>query len=73
MGHTLRALARESRIAMTVVVSPEDAYWETYDWSEWHGRLRAALLLLRTFEHGEGGALRHVQAAQICAGAMTSR
>ena len=41
IAHTLRALARESRIAqIVVVVSPEDAYWETYDWSEWQGRLR---------------------------------
>ena len=41
IAHTLRALARESRIALiVVVVSPDDAYWETYDWSEWQGRLR---------------------------------
>ena len=41
IAHTLRALARESRIAsIVVVVSPEDAYWDTYDWSEWQGRLR---------------------------------
>ena len=41
IAHTLRALARESRIAMiVVVVPPEDANWETYDWSEWQGRLR---------------------------------
>ena len=41
IAHTLRALARESRIALiVVVVSPGDAYWESYDWSEWQGRLR---------------------------------
>lgn len=41
IAHTLRALARESRIVLiVVVVSPEDAYWERYDWSEWQGRLR---------------------------------
>ena len=41
IAHTLRALARESRIAMiVVVVSPDDAHWDTYDWSEWQGRLR---------------------------------
>ncbi|MHB8915951.1 MAG: 2-C-methyl-D-erythritol 4-phosphate cytidylyltransferase [Thiobacillus sp.] len=41
IAHTLRALARESRIAMlVVVVSPDDAYWEIYDWSEWQDRLR---------------------------------
>ena len=41
IAHTLRALARESRIAwIAVVVSCDDAYWETYDWSEWRDRLR---------------------------------
>ena len=41
IAHTLRALARESRIALiVVVVSAEDAHWENYDWSEWQGRLR---------------------------------
>lgn len=41
IAHTLRALARESRIAsIVVVVSPGDAYWDTYDWSEWQSRLR---------------------------------
>ena len=41
IAHTLRALAREPRIAsIVVVVSPDDAYWETYDWSEWRDRLR---------------------------------
>ncbi len=41
IAHTLRALARESRIALiVVVVSPDDAHWESYDWSEWQGRLR---------------------------------
>jgi len=41
IAHTLRALAGESRIAMiVVVVSPDDAHWDTYDWSEWQGRLR---------------------------------
>ncbi len=28
--HKLRAQARESRIVMMVVASPEDAYWENY-------------------------------------------
>ena len=41
IAHTLRALARESRIAqIVVVVSPDDAYWARYDWLEWQGRLR---------------------------------
>ena len=41
IAHTLRALARETRIAqIVVVVSPDDAHWESYDWSEWQGRLR---------------------------------
>ncbi len=41
IAHTLRALARESRIALiVVVVSPDDAYWESFDWSEWQSRLR---------------------------------
>ena len=41
IAHTLRALARESRIELiVVVVSPGDAYWQTYDWSEWQSRLR---------------------------------
>ncbi len=41
IAHTLRALARESRIAsIVVVVSPDDAHWDNYDWSEWQGRLR---------------------------------
>ena len=41
IAHALRALARESRIALiVVVVSPGDAHWDTYDWSEWQGRLR---------------------------------
>ena len=41
IAHTLRALARESRITLiVVVVSPDDAHWESYDWSEWQGRLR---------------------------------
>ena len=41
IAHTLRALARESRIAqIVVVVSPDDVHWDTYDWSEWQGRLR---------------------------------
>lgn len=41
IAHTLRALASESRIAsIVVVVSPDDAYWDSYDWSEWQGRLR---------------------------------
>ena len=41
IAHTLRALARESRIAsIVVVVSPDDAHWDNYDWSEWRGRLR---------------------------------
>ena len=35
------ALARESRIAQIgVVVSPDDAHWDTYDWLEWQGRLQ---------------------------------
>lgn len=41
IAHTLRALARESRIEqMVVVVSPDDVYWENYNWSEWQARLR---------------------------------
>lgn len=41
IAHTLRALARESRIAsIVVVVSPDDAHWDNYAWSEWRGRLR---------------------------------
>lgn len=41
IAHALRALARETRIAqIVVVVSPDDAHWESYDWSEWQGRLR---------------------------------
>ena len=41
IAHTLRALAGESRIAqIVVVVSPDDAHWDSYDWSEWQGRLR---------------------------------
>ena len=41
IAHTLRALARESRIGLiVVVVSADDAHWENYDWSEWQGRLQ---------------------------------
>ncbi len=41
IAHTLRALAREPRIAtMVVVISPDDGYWAAYDWSEWQGRLQ---------------------------------
>lgn len=41
IAHTLRALARESRITLiVVVVSPDDAYWDSYDWSEWQSRLQ---------------------------------
>jgi 4-diphosphocytidyl-2-methyl-D-erithritol synthase len=41
LAHTLRALAREARIdAIVVVLSPHDAHWESYDWTEWQGRLR---------------------------------
>lgn len=41
MAHTLRALAHEPRIGtIVVVVSPRDAYWDNYDWSEWRDRLK---------------------------------
>ena len=41
IAHTLRALARDSRITqIVVVVSPDDAYWNTFEWSEWRGRLQ---------------------------------
>ncbi len=41
IAHALRALAREPRIDLiVVVVSPRDAHWDAYDWSEWQGRLQ---------------------------------
>jgi 2-C-methyl-D-erythritol 4-phosphate cytidylyltransferase len=41
IAHTLRALAREPRIGLiVVVVSPDDAHWDACDWAEWQGCLR---------------------------------
>jgi len=47
--HTLRAFARHSAIAgVVVVISPEDGWWDSYDWSDF-----ANLTVLR-----QGGATR---------------
>jgi 2-C-methyl-D-erythritol 4-phosphate cytidylyltransferase len=40
IAHALIALAREPRIdQLVVVLSPDDAWWDRYDWSGWQGRL----------------------------------
>ena len=40
IAHALRALVRESRIAMiVVVVLPEEVYLKSYDWPERQGAL----------------------------------
>jgi len=40
IAHALIALAREPRIdQLVVVLSPDDAWWDNYDWSGWQGRL----------------------------------
>lgn len=42
IAHTLAALARDPRVEQLVVVlSPDDAWWDAYDWSGWAGRLQA--------------------------------
>ncbi|MDP1645464.1 MAG: 2-C-methyl-D-erythritol 4-phosphate cytidylyltransferase [Thiobacillus sp.] len=41
IAHALIALAREPRIdQLVVVLSPDDAWWDNYDWAGWRGRLQ---------------------------------
>jgi 2-C-methyl-D-erythritol 4-phosphate cytidylyltransferase len=48
IAHTLRALLSAARLAQVVVViSPEDEWWESYDWSDLLGESFARLLVLR--------------------------
>ena len=40
IAHTLQALAREPRIEKIIVVlAPDDAQWQSHDWSGWQGRV----------------------------------
>lgn len=40
IAHALNALSREPRIErLVVVLSPDDGWWDGYDWSAWQGRL----------------------------------
>lgn len=48
IAHTLRALLGAQRLAQVVVViSPEDEWWESYDWHDLLGDSFARLLVLR--------------------------
>ena len=41
IAHALIALAREPRIdQLVVVLSPDDAWWDNYDWSGWADRMQ---------------------------------
>ena len=41
IAHALIALAREPRIdRLVVVLSPDDAWWDNYDWSGWEDRMQ---------------------------------
>jgi len=41
IAHALAALAREPRIdRLVVVLSPDDAWWDNYDWSGWQDRMQ---------------------------------
>lgn len=41
IAHALAALAREPRIdRLVVVLSPDDAWWDSYDWSGWQDRMQ---------------------------------
>ena len=48
IAHTLRALLGAARLAqVAVVISPEDEWWESYDWSDLLGESFPRLLVLR--------------------------
>ncbi|MDO9385475.1 MAG: 2-C-methyl-D-erythritol 4-phosphate cytidylyltransferase, partial [Thiobacillus sp.] len=41
IAHALIALAREPRISkLFVVLSPNDAWWDGYEWAGWEDRLQ---------------------------------
>jgi 2-C-methyl-D-erythritol 4-phosphate cytidylyltransferase len=41
IAHALSVLAREPRIAkLFVAISPDDAWWDNYEWRGWEGRLQ---------------------------------